>query len=496
MKNDGTQHSAGESSAIIREATAFSAASYLFQLISVVRGFVIAWFLGPALYGVWNIFKTFLETGNYVAAGASQAVARELPYHRAREELQRNSVIVSSTLAWVLSLSALLALLALGLSFLDVAQGWRSEIRVAALAFVLNALHLYVPNQLKGEKKIYLLSLYYVAYASINCVLGLLLMSLFGITGLLWGMIIANAVLLAWLLRAGHLPARIAWHWSTSRGLIAIGFPILMVAVAPKLMASIDKLIIFSMVDSTATGYYSMASFLSETINYIPLALATVLFPRLMYQKGKGADLKKMAYLYDKPMLLLAGVIPVLLGLMVINIGLLIRYVLPEYQPAIPVLHILIIGLFFSVVWSVPRGLMVVFDKQAVFITAIPLFLLIGAGLNVAALKLGYGIRGVALASVMFYFMVSLTANVYALKILQKGRAASARALLEIHLPFSYTLVVLWLVRHFIVLDSEFLTCAVQSAVFALLCLPPLLRVNRKLNLLQQLHVALFKRAE
>ena len=58
-----------EGKAIIREATTFTLASYLFQLISVVRGFVILLFLGPAQYGVWNIFKAFLETGNYVTAG-------------------------------------------------------------------------------------------------------------------------------------------------------------------------------------------------------------------------------------------------------------------------------------------------------------------------------------------------------------------------------------------------------------------------------------------
>lgn len=59
----------GERRAIVREATAFSLASYLFQLISVLRGFVVAWFLGPALYGVWNIFKTFLETGTRYQLG-------------------------------------------------------------------------------------------------------------------------------------------------------------------------------------------------------------------------------------------------------------------------------------------------------------------------------------------------------------------------------------------------------------------------------------------
>ena len=269
-----------ERKAIVREATAFSLATYLFQLISVLRGIVIAWFLGPALYGVWNIFKALLETGNYVTAGSSLAVARELPFNKAQGREQENLLISRSTIGLCLLVSVLLALGILVFSCFDSAAGYRAEIRISAFAFIFNAIHLYIPHQLKGEQKIFLLAGYYIAYAILNSLFGLALMLVWGIGGLLLGMMAANLVLIVWLLRGRHLPGRIALRWHISRGLIGIGFPILFVAVAPKLMASLDKLIIFWLLDSTATGYYSMAAFFSETINYIPLALATVLFTR------------------------------------------------------------------------------------------------------------------------------------------------------------------------------------------------------------------------
>ncbi len=480
-----------ERSAIIREATAFSAASYLFQLISVLRGFAIAWFLGPAMYGVWNIFKTFLETGNYIAAGSSQAVARELPFNKARGDDQLNALYTRSTIGLCLLVSILLAVVALVFSGFEFAAGYRLEIRIAALAFVLNALHLYVPNQLKGEKKIYLLSVYYIVYASLNCVLGLLLMLVWGIAGLLLGMMAANLVLFAWLVRGKHLSSKPMLRWDTSRLLIGIGFPVLLVAVAPKLMASLDKLVIFWLLDSTATGYYSMAVFLSETINYIPLALATVLFPRLMYQKGKGADLSQMGYLYDKPMVLLSWLIPVLLGLLVLNIGVVIQYALPDYLPAVPVLQILVAGLFFNVIWSVPRGLLVVFDRQRIFVAAIPLFLFLGTLLNVLAIVMGYGIIGVACASVLFYFVVALTANLYALRILNKTPAQVRRTLLGIHIPFVYGLVGLALVHYLLHADSVLWQSFIRSVAYLVFCVPLVVYVDRKLQLFSSLRQAL-----
>ncbi len=487
--------SAGETRAIVREATAFSLASYLFQLISVVRGFVVAWFLGPALYGVWNIFKTFLEAGNYVTAGSAQAVARELPFNKAQGKDQLNQRITATTLGLCIAISSICALGAALFSLLDVAAPYRLEICLAAVTFVLNAVHLYIPNQLKGEKRIFLLAVYYIAYAVLNTLAGLLLMVYWGISGLLVGMIVASTLLTGWLLWRRHLPTRPHLHWPTSRGLIGIGFPILFVAIAPKLMASLDKLIIFALIDSAATGYYSMAAFLSETINYIPLALSTVLFPRLMYHKGKGTDLTSMGYLYDKPMIFLAGLIPVLLGTIALNIAVVIETLLPAYTPAVPVLQILLAGLFFTVIWSVPRGLLVVFDRQRIFIVAIPLLLLLGALLNVVAILLGYGIVGVACASVLFYAAVSTMANLYVLGILQKSGAQKRRTMLQIHLPFVYGLLGVVLLLRYLHLDNQWLESLVGTVIYLVYCLPLLFYVDRKVRLVASLRAALFKPA-
>jgi O-antigen/teichoic acid export membrane protein len=482
-----------ERKAIIREATGLSLASYLFLLITVLRSFFIASFLGPTLYGVWNIFKTFLDAGNFAAAGAGQAVAREIPFNKAQGNDQHNQLIIRSTIGLCLLSGLVLALATLVFSCFDVAAGYRIEIRICAIAFVLNAVHLYIPNQLKGEKKIYLLSVYYISYASLNCVFGLLLLLYWGISGLLIGMIIANVVLISWLLSRGHLLFPWPFRWDIGRSLIGIGFPMLFVAIAPRLMASLDKLIIFWLLGSTATGYYSMAVFFSETINYIPLVLATVLFPRLMYQKGKGVDLTEMGYLYDKPLVLLASLIPVLLGLLILNIGVAIRYLLPEYLPAVPILKILIAGLFFNVIWSVPKNLLEIFDKQSIFLSAIPLFLLLGTALNFAMIQLGFGIVGVAYASVLFYFMVSLTANLYALHVMQKSYRQVMYALAEIHLPFVYGVTGLLLLQRYLTIDSELWESLLRSLIYLVYCLPLILRADRKLKLFGSLRVALFK---
>jgi O-antigen/teichoic acid export membrane protein len=300
-------------------------------------------------------------------------------------------------------------------------------------------------------------------------------------------------VLISWLLYRRHLPVGFALRWDISRGLISIGFPILFVAIAPKLMLTLDKIIIFWLLDSTATGFYSMASFFSETINYIPLALATVLFPRLMYQKGKGADLSQIGYLYHKPMLLLSLLIPVLLGLLILTIGIVIRYLLPEYLPAVPVLQVLLASVFFTVIWSVPKGLLVVLDKQRIFIVAIPLLLLLGSLMNVMVIKLDYGITGVAYASVVFYFMVSTLANVYALRILQKNKRQITVTLIQIHLPFVYAMAAVLLLQHYLITDSELLQCLLRSAVFMVFCLPMVVYANHKLQLFVLLRAALFK---
>jgi hypothetical protein len=94
---------------------------------------------------------------------------------------------------------------------------------------------------------------------------------------------------------------------------------------------------------------------------------------------------------------------------------------------------------------------------------------------------------------VVFYFMVSTLANVYALRILQKNSRQIAVTLVQIHVPFVYAMAGVLLLQHYLSTDNELLQSLLRSAVFLLFCLPLVVYADRKLQLFTSLRSALFK---
>ena len=478
---------ADSSKTMIKETGVLTIAMYMEQLISVVRGILVASFLGPALYGVWSIFRSFFQTSVYSGLGTSWALARELPFNKGKNESHKSELLKHTTLNFSVLTSLIIAGVTIAYSCLDAAEGFRSEIRLGAVALVLNVIHAYIPQQLRGEKKFFALAKYWLAYSLLNTAIGLALMYPFGIDGLLWGMIITSATLTVILFRSGELCFAYGLDRQILVKAIAIGFPMMFITIAPKLMAIFDRVIIFAMIDSVTTGYYSMAAFFSSLLIKIPSAMAAVLLPRLMYQQARGSDLSEMNHLYDKPMLLQAYLVPVVLGIMVLNIEAFLGLLLPDYLPAVPAFQVLVMGMYFTVMWTIPKGVLIVFNKQGLFMVAVPIFLVLGVIMNYAAIKAGFGMIGVAYASAIFYFLVLLVTNGYALRLLNRSRAERMKTFASIHIPYLYAIVSILLVTRIDAGGSILADSILRSAIFLLCCVPLLWLAEKKLSLTERL---------
>ena len=486
----------GEQSTIIREAVAFSASTYIFQFISLIRGLVIIQVLSPSLYGIWSILRTFLQSSSYLGFGSYQAMVREVPYYEGQGKPELGLRVKQNTLTWCLLVSLLAGMATWAFSFTASATDFSLEIRLSALVFILNAVYIYITFQLKSEREIFLLSRVYLIYAVLNTVFGLALIFAFGITGLLAGMALSSSVIIIGLARTRHFSLKLQLQKETMVKLIGTGFPIMLVAATTYLMTSIDKLVIFIMLGSVETGYFSLASFFSEIINYLPYAITTVLLPRMVFQLGQNRNPGQLEHYYTKPLFLLAGIVPILLGLIFINIDLVILYAMPKYESAITVLRILIMGLFFAVVSTMPKNILIAFNKQKILMRWVPFFLLIGALIDVYAIHMEFGIVGVAIGSAIVLFGVSFLTNFYALSILKKTPREKLVTVIKIYGPFLYILSVLLLTFQVSVTNGHLaLTNVLRSLVFCILCVPLIVYVNKHSEILKKVCTA-FARPE
>lgn len=473
---------------IVKEVTALGASRYLSEFISAIRGFVIASFLGPAFYGIWNILKVFIYSSEYFGLGTTHAMIRQIPYNAGKNKDSENAEITQSVLCWGLWLSFLAALFVFLGTFTPLLKHHLIEIRLASLAFMLNYLYYYAGSKLNAEKKIILLSKYNFAYAALNALFGLSFLFLFQIKGLLIGMIISQFILLLHLWLYKNFPSTFHINIKILARLLKIGFPIMLLAVSFVAMQKIDSVIIFILLGSTKTGYYGLAAFIAIIIHHIPISMSRVLLPKMMHKYGRTNEKEELEEYFAKPVKLLSISMPVILGLIFININLPVTYLLPKYAPSLSALKVLTLSLFFTAMIRIPANILIAFNKQKVLICIMVSALLIGALLDYGIIRLGYGIVGVAFATGFIFFMVSLIFSVYALISFHKSQHEIYLTIIKIYLPFIYSLLIL-LILNFTstLINNLFITSLIQSILFIFMVTPLWVPALRKDGLFYQI---------
>lgn len=476
---------------IMRDATILSGTLYFSQALYIVRGFVIAQVLGPSTYGVWSIFRSFFSSAPYFGLGTQQAMLREVPFSLGEGNKLKKSIIIQTSLSWNILLTSFVMLLAFIVSFTGFISEYRVEVRLAGILFVLNAIHLFMHPQFKSEQKILLLSKYILSYAVLNTVLGLALLFFFKLSGLLMGMILAQLILFTYLIINNHLSLHLFINKNILKELFRIGFPIMILWLLVFLMGNVDKFIVFIMLGKTMAGYYGLAAFVSSMVSYISYSISTVIFPRMMYIYGRTGEIKHIEKYFKKPIVVLSGLTPIILGIIYINVEAIINLFLPQYIPGITVMHILIAALFFSTIWELPTNLLIALNKQKRFMYITASVLLLSIVLDIVIIWLGFGMNGVAVVTTFIFFLASAVANSYALFSLNNNLKLILKSLSLIYLPFIYSFAGMILIIYISVSNNVFIDNLVKSLIYLVFSIPLIFYIEKKSNIMGKMFYSL-----
>jgi O-antigen/teichoic acid export membrane protein len=482
-----TNSTAQTEKTVFSEASMLAGSRYVFQSIAMIRGFVIATVLGPSLYGFWSLIMTSFFSAWSLSLGSLSAMVRQVPLNKGRGRDGENVAIAQTCLTWMIVIFSTVALVILLATFTKAVVSYRSEIRLACLVSIVYAVWYFVHSKLASERKIKLLSKLNVVYAFLNAVFGVSLLFVFGINGLLLGMLLALGVLIGWLIKRKHLSLKLKLDQRLLFKLMRIGFPIMILNMTFLLVRSIDKFIVFYLLGATETGYYGLASFIGEVMKHIPGALSVVIFPRAMYVMGKTNDRREIEKYYFKPVSVLTKVIPILLGLIYINIDLPIIYLLPQYEPSIDILKVFTLGLFFFSVWGIPRDLLVTFNKQKQLLACVLVLLVLVVLADFIVVYLGFGVLGVAIASIVALAGITVLANMYLLWCLNRSLNDMILFLLNIYSPFFYLLTGLLVLSRIMVHENLFVQSIAQTLIFSVSMLPLLYLAEKSTGFIKQL---------
>lgn len=401
---------AGLARPILRHVATYSATSFAYQAALLLRSVVAARLLGPSLSGLWDALA-LIPAYNVTHLGVLQGVQRDIPLARGRGQAQRVEQLRDQGL-WAalvpsLGLAALTVLAVLSLrARLDPALTWG----LAALAALL------VLQQLQGLTQILLSAdnrfdrLGAVQLATGAAALaGLGLVARLGWAGQLWSAPAIPLVFTAVGLAGAGYRLRLRLRPALYAEMIRTGLPIALLVLADALLVGVDRFIILSSLGPAELGYFRVAVLATAFVAFIPTVVNQVLYPRLSEQFAAAGAGPAVRRLFAEPLLALAHLLPLSLGLAWLLLPAATARFLPAFTPGVSPARIVLLGAYFSTLFGTIWSVLIVRDRQLELLGWVLLAVALKAGLTWALIQAGLGLLGAALAALLAYTPYGLT---------------------------------------------------------------------------------------
>ncbi|MCD6468893.1 MAG: oligosaccharide flippase family protein [Thermoplasmata archaeon] len=433
---------------VIRHVAKFSLASLIGGIGSFFNSYFAALLLGPSVWGIWQGAKLVLQYGSNLHLGVQNGMHRELPILKGKKEFGQQAAItdVTFTFSFIVAIVASLGIL-FSTFVITMAPELRLILRfIAAMIFLqyLNSFYGYLfraNNDFDIVSRVALIN-------GLGSVFSIALIFFFGLSGFLSGQVLRLMVSTTYSWWKSSYVVRWRWDNRLLRALISIGFPIMLMIFANTIFTTIDRLLILKFLDAKSLGVYSLGNLIFAPMLMIFTASNSVMYPRFAEKYGETGDPSSLRRYITVPMEYLAAAVSVLVGGIYIALPLLVKVFLPEYIDGVFAARILIFGLFFYAMAGMAGNMLLTINKQVLRLWILLGSALLNLGFSYAALRLGYGIAGVAagtsLAYVLFFVVSVFFSFHYSLTPLMQSLKAIAKTLI----PVCYVGGILLLIKY------------------------------------------------
>lgn len=268
--------------------------------------FVSAWvarYLGPEQFGTLNYALAFTALFSTLAGlGVDSIVIRDL----VRQPTSRGQILGS---ALILKLVAGLATLGLTLTAIfivrpqDPLAHWLVGILAAGTVFqALNTIDLWFQSQVESRYVVWARNSVFGVVALTKVFLILAQAPLMAFAWVILGETVLGGVGLALAYRLRGLSFQ-GWHFDLhrARNLLRESWPLIFSGMMIMLYMRIDQVMLGQMAGDKAVGIFSAAVRLSEIWYFIPIIIASSVFPAIVRSRDQGEEvyLKRMQHFFD-----------------------------------------------------------------------------------------------------------------------------------------------------------------------------------------------------
>ncbi|MFL5459342.1 MAG: lipopolysaccharide biosynthesis protein [Gemmatimonadales bacterium] len=436
------------------------------EVMLAIRGVLLAVLLGPAAFGTWALLRLVMRYSSLIGLSVYRGLELELLRKKGGSPASPGT-FAPAALGFVLLLSGGLSLLALTASFLLPDQSHRVVLRGFAAAGLAEAIFGYalVCTRVRGSLRLY--SLLESGVSVLHVVCAVALASVWGLSGALVGLTLANVLGIAaaarWLeLRPTIDPQRV-------RRMLEVGLPVVLSLAAGIALGTGDRWVVAIWGGPTMLGYYAFAGSVTTVAGALALVVRTVVFPQVYGEAtANGAAAALQAHL-ERALLPYARLLPPLLGGLSLALGPVVLQAVPSYREAIaPGRVFLLAGVAMGLVNLASIGAVAAGRQRQ-----LPLYagsaLVLTFVLSIVALLSGYGLGSVAAAT--FAGHLVFAALVLRLNVREAGVREPGRFVATILLPLVWCTGAVGLVGQ-VIPGLDFRSTAMAFALYLLLLAP------------------------
>lgn len=465
---------------IIKSTLFYSTSTFFARIFGLLRSVIVARFLGPRLYGIWNALSIILEYNRYSSLGVLNAMNREVPFFRGKGDHAKVGQIrrTGFSMACIPSFVVGLVLVLISIFMQDRAEiEWIMALR--AIAFIVFARQLYefFTLLLRSDNRFLDLSKIQILFSVADLILICVLVIRYGFYGFLWAMALSYAWIIAYIFLRERRTYNLKFCFNKKIlvSLMKLGILMTVIGVIINLRTTIDRLMIIKFLGVTHLGYFGISYVLFQFIFLIPSALSQIMYPRLVEKYGSSnKDTGALRKYVEISTLTLTHLMPILIGPIFILLPLGVRLILPQYVYGIQAAQITILGLFFFSAGIMAANFLITTNRLYWYLAFAFVAAVINLIMDYVLLKNGFGIAGVAFGGMLFTSFVYTTCILALVTFHYLGtRIKTFFYIARVYFPFFYCVTIL------LMLNYLELNIPSQMIIFCVLCIPLLWKLEK-----------------
>lgn len=399
----------------------YSMIKYIALFFSFLKGILNAKFLGPELLGIMGNLTLILGYCSYANLGILNSMNREYILYKDKDEKNAKTVL-NTAFTSLLILALVFLVLSIGVLFI-YHNTYGVYIAFIFIIAIFEQFKNYYINYFRLKDQYNMINIIEIIYSIIAFVLTILLISKYKVYGILFSMLVCGvAIFIIGVKKSSDIKLEI--DKKVLKILISIGIPLLIYNLGFYILTTIDRWIIIKYYTDVDLGYYTFAnSMVSATLVFVT-SILFLLYPKVIkdFNEEEGNNIIYKVNVYTRILEIASGIF--------FTIGIIlfkpfIMLFLNQYAGSIGIYMLLLMAIITNNLAYFSNCYIVSNKKQRYLVYIQVLSIVINLIFNVFFVKMGFGVEGVAIGTLlantiysMIQYMIFIKLNTGEIKVL------------------------------------------------------------------------------